>query len=89
MTANFVRHAVALSALALIPATTAAVADADASNYAAIGEFMDVFQKVRSDYVDKVDDDKLINGAIEGMLSSLDPHSSYLDGASLQNVSKR
>ena len=87
MTANFVRHAVALSALALIPATTAAVADADASNYAAIGEFMDVFQKVRSDYVDKVDDEKLIRGAIAGMLSSLDPHSNYLDESEYQNLS--
>ncbi|MCH4150738.1 MAG: S41 family peptidase [Sphingobium sp.] len=87
MTANFVRHAVALSALALIPATTAAVADADASNYAAIGEFMDVFQKVRSDYVDKVDDEKLIRGAISGMLASLDPHSNYLDESEYQNLS--
>ncbi len=87
MTAYFVRNAIALSALALVPATTAALAEADSTNYAAIGEFMDVFQKVRSDYVDKVDDEKLIRGAISGMLSSLDPHSNYLDESEYQNLS--
>ncbi|RXR29485.1 S41 family peptidase [Sphingobium fluviale] len=86
MTSSFLRNAFALSALALIPATTAALAEADADNYAAIGEFMDVFQKVRSDYVDKVDDEKLIRGAISGMLSSLDPHSNYLDESEFQNL---
>src|SRR3546814_16440555 len=39
---------------------------------------MDVFQRVRSDYADKVDDETLIKGAINGMLSSFDPHSSFL-----------
>ncbi|MBP6030248.1 MAG: S41 family peptidase [Sphingobium sp.] len=86
MTSHFLRNAAAISALALIPAATAALAEADATNYAAIGEFMDVFQKVRSDYVDKVDDDKLIRGAIAGMLSSLDPHSDYLDESDYQNL---
>ncbi len=86
MKSNFLRNACALSALALVPATTAALAEADATNYAVIGEFMDVFQKVRSDYVDKVDDEKLIRGAIAGMLSSLDPHSNYLDESDFQNL---
>ena len=40
---------------------------------------MDVFLKVREAYVDQVDDRKLVEGAINGMLASLDPHSSYLD----------
>src|SRR6476659_9973135 len=40
--------------------------------------FRIVFDRVRSDYVDKPDDDALVRGAIDGMLSSLDPHSSYL-----------
>lgn len=87
MTSYFVRNAIALTALALVPATTAAIAEADSTNYAAISEFMDVFQKVRSDYVDKVDDEKLIRGAISGMLSSLDPHSNYLDESEYQNLS--
>src|SRR3546814_18437421 len=47
---------------------------------------MDVFQKVRSDYVEKVDDEKQIKGAIDGMLASLDPHSSFLDARDFQNL---
>jgi carboxyl-terminal processing protease len=86
MTSNFFRGAVALGALALIPATTAALADGEASSYKALDEFMDVFQKVRSDYVEKVDDEKLIKGAIDGMLASLDPHSSFLDARDFQNL---
>lgn len=86
MKPSIVRNAVALIALALVPATTAAIAEAEGSNYAALSEFMDVFQKVRSDYVEKVDDEKLIRGAISGMLASLDPHSSFLDEKDFSNL---
>src|SRR3989304_6598221 len=86
MKSAFVRNAIALTALALIPATTSALAVAEGTNYAALDEFMDVFQKVRSDYVDKGDDPKLIHGAISGMLSSLDPHSAYLDENDYNNL---
>ena len=41
--------------------------------------FGDVFERVRSDYVEEVSDQELIEAAIEGMLTSLDPHSGYLD----------
>ncbi len=68
-----------VSALALIPATTAALSAVDVDTYRELDQFMNVFEKVRSDYVDKVDDKTLIKGAIDGMLASLDPHSSYLD----------
>jgi len=47
---------------------------------------MSVFERVRADYVDKVDDQTLIRGAIDGMLASLDPHSSYLDARDFQNL---
>jgi carboxyl-terminal processing protease len=40
---------------------------------------MSVFERVRSEYVEQVDDKTLLRGAIDGMLASLDPHSSYLD----------
>jgi carboxyl-terminal processing protease len=40
---------------------------------------MNVFERVRSEYVEQVDDKTLLRGAIDGMLASLDPHSSYLD----------
>ena len=45
--------------------------------------FEQVLQLVRSDYVEKPDDSKLIEAAISGMLSSLDPHSYYLDRKSM------
>ena len=41
--------------------------------------FTDVFSRIKSDYVETVDDKKLLEDAIRGMLSGLDPHSSYLD----------
>jgi carboxyl-terminal processing protease len=47
---------------------------------------MDVFLKVREAYVDEVDDKKLIEGAINGMLASLDPHSSYLDARDSESM---
>ncbi len=59
-----------------------AVADKEAVAPLPIEElraFTDVFARIKSDYVDQVDDKKLINGAINGMLSDLDPHSTYLD----------
>jgi carboxyl-terminal processing protease len=68
-----------VSAIALVPATTAALAAVDVSTYRELDAFMAVFERVRADYVEKVDDKKLIKGAIDGMLASLDPHSSYLD----------
>jgi carboxyl-terminal processing protease len=47
---------------------------------------MDVFLKVRETYVDQVDDKTLVEGAINGMLASLDPHSSYLDARDSENM---
>lgn len=41
--------------------------------------FTEVFAKIKSDYVESIDDRKLIENAIRGMLEGLDPHSSYLD----------
>jgi carboxyl-terminal processing protease len=41
--------------------------------------FGDVFERVRAEYVEEVSDQKLIESAINGMLSALDPHSGYLD----------
>ncbi|MDP9128250.1 MAG: S41 family peptidase [Pseudomonadota bacterium] len=48
--------------------------------------FSDVLERVRADYVDPVTDDKLIETALNGMLSSLDPHSSYLNKKSFQEM---
>ncbi len=73
------RALLTVAAIALIPATTAALAAVDVTTYRELDAFMAVFERVRADYVEKVDDKKLIKGAIDGMLASLDPHSSYLD----------
>ena len=48
--------------------------------------FGDVFERVRADYVEQVSDQKLIESAIQGMLSSLDPHSSYLNADSFRDM---
>ncbi|MEX1661336.1 S41 family peptidase [uncultured Thioclava sp.] len=46
--------------------------------YQQLDLFGDIFEKIREDYVEPIDSKKLIEAAINGMLSSLDPHSSYL-----------
>ena len=53
-------------------------ADKDKSVYQELDLFGDIFERIRSSYVEPVDDKTLIEAAINGMLSHLDPHSSYL-----------
>jgi carboxyl-terminal processing protease len=65
--------------------STRAVA-ASAETYRQLSLFGDVFEKVRSDYVEKPDEGKLIESAINGMLTSLDPHSSYMDPKSFRDM---
>ena len=52
---------------------------AAATNYEQLQKFSRVMEMVKRSYVEEVSDDKLIDGALSGMLSSLDPHSVYLD----------
>ena len=54
--------------------------------YKQLNLFGDIFERIRSHYVEKPDDGKLVEGAINGMLNSLDPHSSYLDPKSLRDM---
>ena len=72
--AFFQASAIAI-ALAIVPVGTSAMAAVDTDTYREIDVFMDVFNRVKADYVDKVDDKTLIKGAISGMLAALDPHS--------------
>jgi carboxyl-terminal processing protease len=51
----------------------------DAGAYRQLDLFSDAFEKVRANYVRPVEDKELIGDAIQGMVSSLDPHSSYMD----------
>ena len=75
-----------VGALALIPVATSTVAAADVDTYKELETFMGVFERVRSNYVEKVDDHVLIKGAIDGMLASLDPHSSFMEGSDFQQL---
>ena len=74
------------AALSAIPLATSAMAAADTETYREFDQFLDVFNRIKADYVDKVDDKTLIKGAIQGMLTSLDPHSSYVDALDFQNM---
>ncbi len=53
--------------------------DAQSIPFEDLQAFTDVFSRIKSDYVEAVDDKKLLEDAIRGMLSGLDPHSSFLD----------
>jgi carboxyl-terminal processing protease len=57
----------------------AAKAAAGAEPYSQLNLFGEVFERVRTDYVEKPDDSKLIEGAINGMVTALDPHSRYMN----------
>src|SRR5881296_4372020 len=59
---------------------------AGADTYRQLNLFGDVFERVRSDYVEKPDDSKLVESAISGMLTGLDPHSSYMDAKSFRDM---
>src|SRR3546814_7866886 len=75
-----------VGALALVPIATSAMAEVDTESYRELDTFMDVFNRVKANYVDKVTDEQLIKGAIDGMLASLDPHSSYEDALDFENL---
>src|SRR6478609_9379431 len=59
---------------------------AAADTYRQLNLFGDVFERVRADYVEKPDDSKLIESAINGMLSGLDPHSSYMEPKAFRDM---
>jgi carboxyl-terminal processing protease len=60
-------------------ATTAGEVDSSSETYRQLNLFGDVFERVKAQYVDEVPDQEMIKNALNGMLSSLDPHSGYLD----------
>src|ERR1700754_1546147 len=69
---------------AVLMGSTARAATSD--TYRQLNLFGDVFERVRSDYVEKPDDSKLVESAISGMLAGLDPHSSYMDAKSFRDM---
>jgi carboxyl-terminal processing protease len=84
--AAILRAGLLLSVVALVPATTAGLAAVDGQVAPGFDRLFTVYQLIKADYVDQTDDDKLVKGAIDGMLASLDPHSDYLEGASLERL---
>ena len=59
---------------------------AEADRFKELEEFLAVYRKVKLGYVDKVDDKQLMEGAIQGMLASLDPHSAFLDKSDFSSL---
>jgi carboxyl-terminal processing protease len=84
--ASLARATLLVGAVALLPVTAEGLAAVDSRSGPQFGKLIAIYQLVKQNYVDNVDDDKLVKGAIDGMLSSLDPHSAYLDGANLQRL---
>ena len=83
---SLTRAALLVSAVALLPAATAGLAAVDGRAGPEFGRLFTVYQLIKANYVEPVDDDKLIKGALDGMLAALDPHSNYLEGSSLQRL---
>jgi len=86
LTAKLLPPLALVGALALVPVTASSFAAADTTNYQELEKFMSVYERVKANYVDQVDDHTLIKGAIDGMLSALDPHSSYAEASDFDQL---
>jgi carboxyl-terminal processing protease len=80
------RAAALCTAVALLPATTAGFAQVESRASPEFARLFATYQRIKASYVEEVDDEVLIRGAIDGMLAALDPHSAYLDGPSLARL---
>jgi carboxyl-terminal processing protease len=86
ITRNLLPPLALVGALALVPVTTSSLAAADVANYQELETFMSVYERVKANYVEPIDDKTLIRGAIDGMLAALDPHSSYVDASDFDTL---
>ncbi len=68
------------------PAKTAGTQKNHSETYKQLNLFGDVFERVRAEYVEEIEDEKLIEYSLNGMLTSLDPHSDYLNKDDLKNM---
>ena len=84
--ADLLRSAALVTAVALIPATTAGMAQVDGRIGPQFAKFFAAYQQVKANYVEPVEDEVLIRGAINGMLAELDPHSAYLDAEAFKEL---
>jgi len=76
----------ALSPYSAMAADTPAPASSTSDTYRLLHLFGDVFENVRSQYVEPVSDEELIEAALNGMLTSLDPHSNYMNAKSFRDM---
>ncbi len=77
----------AAAAIAFLAIPASGIAQNNSSEtYRQLDLFGDVFERVRADYVEQVGDEDLIEAAINGMLTSLDPHSSYMSPKSFKDM---
>jgi carboxyl-terminal processing protease len=77
----------AVSASVLWHVFDSAFAASNADTYKQLNLFGEVFDRVRSDYVEDPDETKMVEAAINGMLASLDPHSSYMNAKQFEDMS--
>ncbi len=85
-TTSLLQASAIAAVLAVVPIGTSAMAAVDTGTYREMSVFLDVFNRVKAEYVDKVDDKVLVKGAIQGMLAALDPHSAYETGLDYDNL---
>ncbi|MFL0355215.1 S41 family peptidase [Erythrobacter sp. GH1-10] len=71
---------------AVLATTTTVMAQGDARGDPEFSKVFAVYQRIKTSYVEPVEDDVLMRGMIDGMLTALDPHSGYLDGSDLQRL---
>ena len=83
---RILRLVAAAAVIACVAPLAASSEESSSETYRQLNLFGDVFERVRSSYVEEVGDKELIESAINGMLSSLDPHSSYLDPESFADM---
>jgi carboxyl-terminal processing protease len=89
---NRLLHSTMALALAVsLPATmllaqSAQQKPAQSDQFKELEEFLAVYKRVKTSYVDKVEDKQLMEGAIQGMLASLDPHSGFLNKSDFNNL---
>jgi carboxyl-terminal processing protease len=80
------QFAAVLAALVIFLPQGLSAQEGRSETYRQLKLFGDVFERVRADYVEEVTDQQMIESAIQGMLSALDPHSSYLNANSFRDM---
>ncbi|MEO1047982.1 MAG: S41 family peptidase, partial [Pseudomonadota bacterium] len=81
-----VRNTALVAAGAALATTGSVFAQSDAKAGPEFSKLFATYQRIKASYVEDVSDEQLVRGAIDGMLSSLDPHSGFLDGSDLQRL---